>query len=369
MRVALLKGDYDAAGGPETLLAALIPQLRSSGIEPIVIALVRDPSHRVIGMLGSDPSVTMHVISWSGLAAVPLVATRLAKVLREEHCQIVHTHDMRCALATFLARPFVKLPWLAHVHGWLGDTHRGVHAFYEKIDKRLVRHADAVAVGSRNAEAEVASLGIRRIEFVPNAVPIPGLDGESSAIRSDLGIAPGELLIGSVGRLQYGKGHDVFIRAFALLRSERQDIRALVVGTGPAAEELKTLAASLGLGGSLNFTGFVDAVEPYVRAMDVVAVPSRKESLPLTVLEAMALERPVAAARVGDLPDVINDGESGLIVPPEDVPALAAALRRLLADEPLRHRLGKAARQRVIETYSIPAMSLRLAEIYARMLK
>ena len=372
MRVALLKGDYDAAGGPETLLAALIPELRSAGVEPVVIALVRDHSHRVVRMLGSDPSISMRIISWSGLASAPLVATRLAKVLHEENCQIVHTHDMRCALATFLAKPIVRLPWLAHVHGWLGDTHHGVHAFYEKIDKRLVRWADAVAVGSRNAEAEVAALGIRRIEFVPNAVPIPTLDRDGSAsvlIRHQLGIAPGELLIGSVGRLQYGKGHDLFIRAVARLRHDQQNVRALVVGTGPAAEDLKTLAASLGLGGTLHFTGFVDAVQPYVRAMDVVAVPSRKESLPLTVLEAMALERPVVAARAGDLPDVIRDGESGIIVPPEDVAALAAALRRLMVDESLRIRIGSAARQRVISTYSIPAMSLRLADIYARMLE
>ena len=160
----------------------------------------------------------------------------------------------------------------------------------------------------------------------------------------------------------------MFIRSVARLRNERQNVRALVVGTGPAAGDLKTLAVSLGLGDTLHFTGFVDTVQPYVRAMDVVAVPSRKESLPLTVLEAMALERPVAAAAVGDLPDVIRDGESGIIVPPEAVAALAAALRRLMADEPLRLRLGKAARQRVISTYSIPAMSLRLADVYARML-
>ena len=371
IRVGLVKGDYDAAGGPETLLAALIPELRSAGVEPVVIVLARDPAHRVIGMLGSDPSITLRVIAWPNLAMAPLVASRLARVLREESCQIIHTNDMRCALATYLARPFIRLPWLAHVHGWLGDTHRGVHAFYEKIDKWLVRNADAVAVGSRNAEAEVTALGIAHSEFVPNAISIPHLDDDgpvTARVRSECGLSPGELLLGTVGRLQYGKGHDLFIRAIAGLLAESCMVRALIVGTGPAAAELKFLTETLGLGDFIHFAGFVDAVRPYVQAMDVVVVPSRKESLPLTALEAMVLERPLVATRVGDLPEVIRDGESGLLVPPEDVEALVAALRRLVEDDALRRRLGASARQRVIGAYSISAMSHRLADIYARML-
>ena len=98
--------------------------------------------------------------------------------------------------------------------------------------------------------------------------------------------------------------------------------------------------------------------------MDVVVVPSRKESLPLVALEAMALSRPVIASRTGDLPDVIRDGRSGLLVPAEDVAALAAAMRQLAGSQHMRQQLGADARQRIVESYSIPAMAKSLAEIY-----
>jgi glycosyltransferase involved in cell wall biosynthesis len=262
---------------------------------------------------------------------LPDTAWRAARLARATNAAVVHSHDMRANAVAAAMRPFLRLPWIAHVHGWLGPTHRGRWRIYEAIDRRLVCAADRVLVGSRAAQLEVRAGGAKQVEVVANAVAIPdegALDHRAAALRAEIGMTAGGVVIGMLGRLHQGKGHEIFLQALAALFRSGLNVHGLIVGDGPDSETLRALAGALGILDRVTFTGFVDDAVGFLAAMDIVAVPSLKDSLPLTALEAMAYARPVVASRAGDLAVAIQDGVSGFIVPIGDARHLPIGWRR-----------------------------------------
>ncbi|MDO8962995.1 MAG: glycosyltransferase family 4 protein [Coriobacteriia bacterium] len=162
------------------------------------------------------------------------------------------------------------------------------------------------------------------------------------------GAAP---VVGCIARLELVKGVDVFIRAAAAATGSAA--RFVIVGDGSQREALEALASDLGVSGSVTFTGVLAPATPALAKLDVVVVPSRSEGLPMVVLEAMALERPVVASAVGGIPEAVDDGVTGLLVPPDDPEALAAAITRLLDDPAMRASMGAAGAARVVDHFSL----------------
>jgi glycosyltransferase involved in cell wall biosynthesis len=276
---------------------------------------------------------------------------------------------MRTNAIASAMRVFGRRPWIAHVHGWLGQTHHGRWRLYEAVDRQLVRTADRVLVGSRAAQDEVRRFGAKHVHVVSNAVTLPKDDPQgdqhAAAIRAEIGAADGALILGVVGRLHPGKGHEFFLRALAALIEERLNVHGLIIGEGPDGDRLRELAKTLGIADKVTFTGFVDDSSRYLFAIDIVAVPSLKDSLPLTALEAMSFGRPVVASCAGDLPLLIDDGDNGFVIPIGHHKALADKLRVLVGDEPLRRRMGAAGRQRIIDGFSAETMARGLEAQYA----
>jgi glycosyltransferase involved in cell wall biosynthesis len=175
-------------------------------------------------------------------------------------------------------------------------------------------------------------------------------------------------VIGVVGRLHPGKGQDVLVRASAPLRGRGLDVRGLLVGEGPLREELERLLVQLGLSGVVTLAGYQSDMVPYLAAMDVVAIPSLKDGLAMSKLEAMALERPVVASRVGGLPEGIAHGETGYLVPPGDAAALAESLDPLVRNAELRRWVGDRARSEVLAHFTAESMIRNLETAYAEVL-
>jgi glycosyltransferase involved in cell wall biosynthesis len=153
------------------------------------------------------------------------------------------------------------------------------------------------------------------------------------------------------------KRQDVLIRAFARVRQAVADAHLVLVGDGPLLQDLTALAASLGVGDAVHFAGYQPHSGPFLRAMDVFALTSRSEGMPQAVLEASVTGLPVVASRVGGLPEVIEEGVTGLMFPSGDDAALASALCGLLEDPARRRALGGAARARVEGTFSVARMA------------
>ena len=171
--------------------------------------------------------------------------------------------------------------------------------------------------------------------------------------------------VAAVGRLVPQKGFDVLLEAFARLDAPEVDL--LIAGDGPERRRLEALRERLGLGARVHLLGVMDraTVASLYRGARLVACPSRWEGLPLVCLEAMASGRAVVASRVDGIPDAVSDGDTGLLVPPEDPVALAGALRTLLADGPRRERLGARGRALVCDELTWASVAERYLAVLA----
>lgn len=226
-----------------------------------------------------------------------------------------------------------------------------------------------VAVGEASARRmeDFYALGRRSIISIPNCVPditqnptppsaplnqksfslsLPPLAGEVGGGCGE------ELVIGSVGRLDAMKGHDILLRAVAQL----DGVRVVILGEGRQRTDLEKLADELKVSNRLDLRGWVDNPRAYLPQFDIFAMPSRSEGFPLAIVEAMLAARPVVATRVGSVAEAVTDGETGLLVNKDDVAGLTAALRRLRDDPALRIRLGQRGREIAQRHFTVKQM-------------
>ena len=204
-----------------------------------------------------------------------------------------------------------------------------------------------------------------------NGVDVAAIDAArpGNLVRRELGLPEGVPVIGLVGRLDHwGKGHKELLEAMAPLMA-RHPVHALIVGGGRRMDEVRSLAAGLGLAGAVHFLGPRPDVPDLLNAMDIFVLPSYSEGLSLALLEAMAAGMPVIATAVGGTPEVVTDGDNGLLIPPRDAAALAEALERLLADPAWAQRLGANARAHVREHYSLDRLGREINEIYEELVE
>jgi len=361
--VLLVKGSYEKAGGPETLLEGVLKQFDSTQINPVFVLLRK--SGTAIAPVLKD--VSRLELEWNGLLGAISTARSLARLCKEEGAALIHTHDMRSNLVGFLLTRFHRIPWVAHVHGWHGKTQIGKYRLYEMMDGFFVRFADLVLVGSYAAKKDVAALGIKPVKVVPNSVEPRSIEAyadDAKDLRLQLGVDKNTVVVGIVGRVHPGKGQALLLRAVKILLEKGVDVQVVIVGEGSELNALIALAAELNIEEQVHFAGFCPDAYLYMAAMDIFVVPSLKESLPLTALEAMGMGRAIVASRVGDLPIVIEDGVSGLLVEPGDVADLSAAIEKLARDSEYRHALGERGREVIQTRYSMASMAKNLEGIY-----
>ncbi len=295
---------------------------------------------------------------------------RLISWARHWGVDVLHTHKIGSNVWGALLRgPLGARVFVAHEHTWSyeGNPRRVF------LDRELIaRRADAFVAVSREDQrrmVEVEGVPPRKTRFIANGIPpfpppTPGRD-----VRAELGIGPAQPLVGVVATLRPQKALDVIIRAVPLLRERVPEATVLIVGGGdernsPEEQRLRALTAELGLGEELRLLGERADVPDLLAAFDVAALSSDFEGSPLSVMEYMEAAKPVVATRVGGLPDLVDDGVSGLLVEPQDPPALAAALAELLLDPERAARMGEAGRARRRERFSIEATAREVGALY-----
>jgi glycosyltransferase involved in cell wall biosynthesis len=191
-------------------------------------------------------------------------------------------------------------------------------------------------------------------------------DKEARDPRCDLGIAPDAVVIVAAGSLIRRKGQDVLIRAFANLVANR-DIHLLIAGEGPDRPDYESLTAELNLGTRVHFLGHDQEISAVYRAADIVALASRAEAFGLVLVEAGYFGLPAVTTRVGGIPEVVEDGVTGLLVSPDDITGLASALARVIDDSSLRRRLGQAAKIRAERLFSVAQMTANFHDTYDKL--
>ncbi len=220
---------------------------------------------------------------------------------------------------------------------------------------------------SRDIHAQLgAKYSAGKLTLLHNAIDVAAVKPGQAAgvIRAQLGLNPEDIVIGSVGRLVPIKGFEVFLRVVAETRKSISGLRFLLIGDGPGRASLEKLALELGVADVVTFAGFRDDIIDVVNALDIFMMTSWHEGVPVALLEAMALSKPVISTAVGGVVEVIESEHSGILVPAGDHAALAQACIRLAQASDLRQRLGQEARRRVEADFSSSAQSQKLAEIY-----
>ncbi|GJM23026.1 MAG: glycosyl transferase [Planctomycetota bacterium] len=288
--------------------------------------------------------------------------------LRADKPDLVHLHTGRANWLGGWAARRAGIPALSTRRmdrtlkvGWATRT------TYSKLVRRVVAISPAVQRVLHEAGVPPAMTSVIWSSVDVNALrPVRSRD----KIRAELGIPDGELLLLGVAQLTHRKGYDLLLDALAALPShELPPWRLLLAGEGPALAELSQQATRLALDERVRFLGARDDVPDLHAAADVFLMPSRSEGLGIASLEAMAAGTPVLAAQVGGLAEAVVHEETGLLVPPEDVPALSAALQRLLRDDDLRARLAAAGPRRIAETFSAETMVDSYVALYDDILK
>jgi len=183
-------------------------------------------------------------------------------------------------------------------------------------------------------------------------------------LREEYGLPPEGPMVGVVARLEAEKGHPTLLDAWPQVLERFSDATLLIIGEGSREAALREQAAALGISHSVIFTGRRDDVPAVTKSLDVAVLPSYREAQGLTILEAMALSRPVIASNVGGIPEMIEHGKTGLLVPPHDPASLADAIVRLLVDHPLADTLGRAGHDLVHERFCVELMVQTVESIY-----
>ncbi len=343
-------------GGGERQVLGLLAHLQAAGHRQTLAA---DPRGR-IATLAADLGVAVVPLAIRNHLDVP-AGRRLAGLLAREPYAILHFHTARAhALAAFLGRSTGPSRVVTR-----RMDYRLRGGWYTR---RLYNHGvQAVIAISEGVRAMLVASGVEpaRIHLVPSGVEVErfaAAPGSRAAARARYGMENGRWLAVVVGALEERKGHAVLLDAVASYRDPR--LRVLCAGDGSLRAPLIARAASLGLGEVVRFLGPLADVAPMLAAADALVMPSHHEGLGVAALEAMAAGLPVVASRVGGLPDAVVHEETGLLVPPGDAPALAAAIARLAADPILARRLGDAGRARVAARFGMAAMAEGTLAVY-----
>lgn len=305
---------------------------------------------------------------WSKLWAALTGWTGVAVRLWTLDAPLVHIHlssrasFWRKAVVCVLAR-LAHRPYLLHVHGSeFADFYAECRPAAQRIVRAVLANAAVVLALSQTWRATLERICPRaRIEVLTNAVPLPPADD----LRRSANRQPTLLFFGEIAR---HKGVLELARAFAQVAETFPGLQLVYAGTGRAAEETRRLCATLRIAGRAEFTGWLEAERKRATLADaaIFVLPSYVEGMPMALLEAMSWELPVIATPVGGVPEIITHEVNGLLVPPGDVDALAAATARLMSEPRLRERLGRAARETIATRFSLDAAVERLLGIYGR---
>ena len=371
LRVVLFT-DADVFAGTERHMLDLARGLRLAGVE----VSIASPRVSPLADRAREEKIEHIPIEKRGLPDWAAIAV-LRRKLRAGEVNLIHAHNGRTALCAALA---VKLerrggyvltqhfltPCRAGRRGLKAVLSNAVHRWISRNAGHVIAISDAVRRGivqrgeSANGNATT----------VPNGIPAPDPRKLTApaAVRAGLGIGTGQPLILCAARLEEEKDVASLIAAMPAVLAAAPKAFCVIAGEGSLRDALGTQIESLGIGDSVRLAGFRDDAISLINAADVFALPSLAEPFGLVLIEAMSLAKPVIATNAGGPREIVEEGITGLLVPPADPAALARALTRLILDEPLRMAMGARGRQRFTQNYTLARMTASTLEIYRKVL-
>ncbi len=336
-------------GGAERVVLGLIDEFVARGYRTVLACR----SGSWVERCAIDRGVPVETLPMKGLSSKLIGPRRIKSIIERHRVDLVHSH---LKLDSVIALPVAKR---------LGV--RSVCTVHGLLEPLYCMDADATITVSDDIRCDIESRGFRgRVDVIQNGIGLPEYPLPNAGFREDHGFAPGDVLVGAVSRLAAVKGFDMLVRAAALL----PEAKIVLVGYGKPRylKKLRRLAQELGVGDRLFIFERVDVPWGVFASLDVFAMSSLREGLPMVLLEAAASALPIVATAVGGVPEFIRDGETGLLVPSGDHHSLARAIERVISDRDLAKRLGSFAREVVCDRFTSRRMADEVEQVYRRIL-
>ena len=349
-------------GGAQEHVFNLVNRLDHDLYDVSIVSLSPGSAVRKLERAGFDVTV---IDEPDDVIATATLAAHLADVRPD----VVHNHMFRAEVVGTKAS--VALATAGHRRPWVISTvhsSRVRSAEDQEQLRRITPLMDRLIVVSKAIDRKVVDegrLGAERV-LVYNGVDLDRLDHQEPCctLHEEYGMEPGAPVVGVVGRLELEKGHPTLLEAWPLVLDAVPGAYLLIVGEGSRQDALRQIAREQGIERHVIFTGRRDDIPAVTAALDVAVLPSYREAQGLTILEAMAMSRPVVASNVGGIPEMVEDGVTGLLVPPHDPRALAGAIGRLLTDHPFADTLARAGHDLVHERFCVQRMVNAISELY-----
>ncbi len=346
-------------GGPQQVIY-LINALNARGHDNTLVC----PPDSGIDGVARQAGIRVQNLFCAGDLDLPF-AYRLSQFLKEHAPDLVHCHSRRGAdILGGLAATVADVP--AVVSRRVDNTElRLVAAIRYRPFRKVIAISQAIAdvLSEHGVEDE-------RIQVIRSAVDVEAFSEppDCRAIRADFGLAPDDFVVAAAGQLIPRKGHQYLLQSVADLNDRYPQLRLVVFGEGYLSNQLRAQAATLGLSGVVQFAGFRHDLDSFVSCFDLFAHPALAEGLGVAALKASAAGIPVVAFRAGGLSEAVVHEESGLLVPPEDSAALAAAIARFIDDPALGETMGAHGRRRMQNEFSIDTMADQHVALYESVL-
>lgn len=350
--------------GAENHLLALLPALRALGVDAEVV-LLQEPGRPVAQLVRAFLNAGVPTFELAiNMDLDPWLVGRLARLVRSRGAHAVHTHGVHADLYGRLCLQGLDGVLLLQTRHnddrfrrlWIM---RLLNQWLARRCVRIIAISDAV----REFVCAVEGIPPRKVERIYYGLDAAPAPQNVVDLRTELGWA-GAPLIGFVGRLTGQKGVDVLLNAFAIVHRALPTARLLLIGDGPQRDALAVLAGGLQISAAVHFAGWREDARAQMAALNVLAIASRWEGFGLVTLEAMQAGVAVVASRVSALPEIVLDGETGLLVPAANAAKLAAALMALLQDPQRAMQLGENGRLRAAQLFTVKQMAVQHAALY-----
>lgn len=360
-------------GGCSAVAFSLIKKLETSGLRVFVLLLRESSLHESAKRCGLKVTIIprQSKLDWS-------LIKKIRTFMKEIGCGLIHTHSIG---STFYGRAAkLLLPGTHLVTTVHADTLNQLcealgsplmaYGFY-KLDSAMAIMSDRLLPVSNALADLLVARGMPRskVTVIRNGIDLPALlpGDDVASVRAEFGLSHDVRVVAAVGRLVPLKNLGLFLDMAKVLLDRRDAVRFIIIGDGPLRAMLERMACDLGVREKVIFTGWRSDMARLYRLMDVFVLTSTMEALPVSVLEAMAFGKPVVATDVGGVPEIVRDGETGLLVRARDGSALCEAVTALLDDASRRRLIGQAGRKRVEQEFSMEVMAEKVCRVYAEL--
>jgi glycosyltransferase involved in cell wall biosynthesis len=357
----LLLAENNGIGGINSYLMLLAEGFKTNQI-PFEIAVVWPKPDNWLQMQCASHDISLtNLASHRSITQLPRIIVRLNRLIHSKKFTLIHSQGYYSNILakTIFVMSGRRIKLVTTLHGFPPDNMPFIIKLFIQLDWWTYHWSHIIIANSQDTSSRLVQKGVR---FKRKKVILHGVVNQTQieanrAIEVARKENSSNYVIGFVGRLSPEKGCIYLLEALSLLKKKGYNNKLLIVGDGPEMNNIKIKVIELGIENMVNFAGWQSNTAAYYSQMDIVVVPSLSESLGLTILEAMSYRKPVIATRVNGVPEIVHDGETGLLVPPASGFDIALAIERLIKDPNLCEYLGSQAQNYVFKYHTIDKMT------------